>query len=149
MKMLVFNRYSYLIFALCMLPTMFVDASSLNSPEDKYTLDVFSDEIVYIDLSRIKTRPDIRPSGPKRSPSKHIPWVEAWLQNGSLILHSDCNIHDVEITIVDENENVVVFSNIDVLDESETSIDLSSLVEGAYVLFITTKKTTYFGRFDF
>ena len=148
MKMLVFNRYSYLIFALCMLPTMFVDASSLNSPEDKYTLDVFSDEIVYIDLSRIKTRPDIRPSGPKRSPSKHIPWVEAWLQNGSLILHSDCNIHDVEITIVDENENVVLSSTVDILCGMDKKIDVSYFSDGTYTLLITTKKTTLYGSFE-
>ena len=146
--MLVFNRYSYLIFALCMLPTMFVDASSLNSPEDKYTLDVFSDEIVYIDLSRIKTRPDIRPSGPKRSPSKHIPWVEAWLQNGSLILHSDCNIHDVEITIVDENENVVLSSTVDILCGMDKKIDVSYFSDGTYTLLITTKKTTLYGSFE-
>ncbi len=148
MKKLLFNRYSYLIFALCMLPTMFVDASSHNSPEDKYTLDVFSDEIVYIDLSRIKTRPDIRPSGPRRSRSNFNISIEAWLRNSSLFLYSECDMVDVEIVIYDEYGNEVLCSNMDVMEFADNEVDVSSLFDGKYTLYVTINGRMYYGCFD-
>ena len=95
MKKLLFNRYSFLILVLNMLPTMCVDASLLNSSDDKYTLDVIHDDVVYIDLSKVKTQPNVRPSGPKRSASRQEFFVDAWLQNGSLYFCADFNFDDI------------------------------------------------------
>lgn len=149
MKKLLFNRYSFLIFVLNMLPTMFADASLLNSSDDKYTLDVIPDDVVYIDLSKIKTQPIVPTSGgPKRSASRQEFFVDAWLQNGSLYFCADFYFDDIEVTITDIDGNIVCNDCKNVCGVKEACFDLHLYEHGIYTLCVIIDGMSYQGNFE-
>ena len=132
-----------------MLPTMLVDAFSLNSSEDKYTLDVMSDDVVYVDLSKVKTQPIVpTPSGPKRTLKKNELSLEAWLQYGTLYLCGNVDVEDAEIVIVDKENNVMFSANMEILVDNGISLNLSFLDNGVYTIWIMIEGTSYLGCFE-
>jgi len=74
--------------------------------------------------------------------------VEARIHNGVLFFDNEYDLHDVEIRIVDEYDDIVLSSVIDVMADEDNTIDISSLPIGYYTLYVIVNGAEYYATFE-
>lgn len=74
--------------------------------------------------------------------------VEARIHNGVLFFDNEYDLHDVEIRIADEYDDIVLSSVIDVMADEDNTIDISSLPIGYYTLYVKINGAEYYATFE-
>ena len=87
--------------------------------------------------------------GTKRSPANYSYLPLTWIEDENLYFDGSVSISSIGVNIQNENGVEVLGTTIDVQQGYTTSIDISSLAEGSYTLYITIGELTFKAEFEY
>lgn len=99
-------------------------------------------------LPYILPNPSHSPVGVKRSPANFDCLPETWVSCGHLHFLGTENIPNMGMIIWDEDENIVLSTSVVIVEDMESTIDISNLTSGYYELFVIVDGVVYEAHFE-